>query len=631
MSDPVPLNYGQANWQDFNNNWRKKDGDFLQTRSVLRYETTVARDAIVDPQPGMTIYNAQTDRLEVRVTAAGGSWNGLFSVDGLIIEKIGAGTDVKLRHVSTSSSNGMIFSNNLIATQVPFTTGGGEVRMDSTGLTIKTGTLSSKLTTDATDLIVSTRIKTPYMWSTGHLWVDQTSTFIGNVQANTSMTVHGLLTANGQISISTGPTAASHATRKDYVDANDANRVYKYGDSMLGALYISAGAEALLHIVGTPSPYISWHQTGVGRRAYLQATPTWMIVGPEGANGVYFAGNVGGQAWIQYQHSVFSGMAIGRGAHGWPSLWVNGEDSNGGYRLLSYGAETYVNATSAVGIRISNQDRCRIGTQAVEASNVKFQATYASPSHQWNYAHLVAYDWGGVGGHISMFHPSGYATQIRCGPGRDSVDSVNWDQSNYSSLYCTFVYQTSALRFKKGVRALRPKRIPATVWHDSVTDEVALPNVMALRPVVYRAADEPMRVKYDGESEHEAEPEPLDTVWGREYRRERLGLIADEVQHVLPSAVGHDADGEPEAIAYDQIIVALLDHVQQLTERLETAGRRHEQRTRGQRARDQWPRCGCSCVVLSPSLVAERPSTSSPRPHRENPWQHSTSVGCKPT
>ena len=29
--------------------------------------------------------------------------------------------------------------------------------------------------------------------------------------------------------------------------------------------------------------------------------------------------------------------------------------------------------------------------------------------------------------------------------------------------------------------------------------------------------------------------------------------------------------------------------------------------------------------------MVERPSTSSPRPHRENPWQHSTSVGCKPT
>ena len=68
MSDPVPAgDYGTATWQDFNNNWRKEDADFLQSRSVLRYDTTAARDAITPaPAAGTTIYNFQTDRIEYR-------------------------------------------------------------------------------------------------------------------------------------------------------------------------------------------------------------------------------------------------------------------------------------------------------------------------------------------------------------------------------------------------------------------------------------------------------------------------------------------------------------------------------------------------------------------------------------
>ena len=51
--------------------------------------------------------------------------------------------------------------------------------------------------------------------------------------------------------------------------------------------------------------------------------------------------------------------------------------------------------------------------------------------------------------------------------------------------------------------------------------------------------------------------------------RERLGLIAEQVESVLPSAVDHNADGEVLGIDYAQVTVALLDHVQQLTKRIE--------------------------------------------------------------
>jgi hypothetical protein len=66
------------------------------------------------------------------------------------------------------------------------------------------------------------------------------------------------------------------------------------------------------------------------------------------------------------------------------------------------------------------------------------------------------------------------------------------------------------------------------------------------------------------------EDEPLDTVAGHEAHRERLGLIAEDVQHVVPSAVSHGPGGEASGIDYAQITVALLDHVQELTRTVET-------------------------------------------------------------
>jgi hypothetical protein len=64
--------------------------------------------------------------------------------------------------------------------------------------------------------------------------------------------------------------------------------------------------------------------------------------------------------------------------------------------------------------------------------------------------------------------------------------------------------------------------------------------------------------------------EPEDGVLGHEGTRERLGLIAEEVETVIPSAVTHDRDGKTQAIDYAQVTVALLDHVQRLTDEVAT-------------------------------------------------------------
>ena len=157
MSDPVPAgDYGTATWQDFNNNWRKKDADFLQSRSVLRYDTTAARDAITPaPAAGTTIYNFQTDRIEYRTKTA--TWNALYHVNGLVIEPVSA--DHRVRHPSNAS--GLLFTPTQMVAQVPLVTAGNELKFEASGLTISTGDKDAKLTTDTTSLLSDTAIVAP--------------------------------------------------------------------------------------------------------------------------------------------------------------------------------------------------------------------------------------------------------------------------------------------------------------------------------------------------------------------------------------------------------------------------------------------------------------------------------------
>ena len=57
---------------------------------------------------------------------------------------------------------------------------------------------------------------------------------------------------------------------------------------------------------------------------------------------------------------------------------------------------------------------------------------------------------------------------------------------------------------------------------------------------------------------------------GSEGHRERLGLVAEDVETVIPSAVSHGAEGNVVGIDYAQVTVALLAHVQRMTEEMAT-------------------------------------------------------------
>lgn len=70
-------------------------------------------------------------------------------------------------------------------------------------------------------------------------------TMAGPLTVTGAATVSGLLTANAQIAISdTAPTAANHATRKDYVDTKANTKVDIAGDTMTGSLNVGAAPTA---------------------------------------------------------------------------------------------------------------------------------------------------------------------------------------------------------------------------------------------------------------------------------------------------------------------------------------------------------------------------------------------------
>ena len=273
MSDPVGNNYGTATWQDFTHNWRQKDSDWLQKRSVLRYDTNAARNAIT-PEVGQLIYNLETDRLELR--KKDNSWAALYTIDGLVIEPVSA--DIKLRHPSVAGNNGLVFTaTGLISTQVPIVTAGNQLRFEATGLTVNTGTKVAKITTDATYLKSDSAFSAPGLVSSTTLSVATTSTFTGAVTAASTLTVTGALTASAAYLSSGQPNATNSLTRKDYVDGRDALYLPLGGGTMSNYILVhqdNSGAGGLCFRARSidNKPYIDWMDWAGTQLGWMQGT-----------------------------------------------------------------------------------------------------------------------------------------------------------------------------------------------------------------------------------------------------------------------------------------------------------------------------------------------------------------------
>jgi hypothetical protein len=201
-------------------------------------------------------------------------------------------------------------------------------------------------------------------------------------------------------------------------------------------------------------------------------------------------------------------------------------------------------------------------------------SSYESPDYYWSSGHFLAYPTSSSNAQARLtLHSPGSAPQLACaGVDGERVKCVNGVITGYVPILASAFTVSSSITMKREVRPLREHVAPIVV-RDPRDDIVAVPDVMSLRPVVFRPKVPMLRIApLDGDDEYTTERYqmvPQDGILGHEGTRERLGLIAEQVESVLPSAVDHNADGEVLGIDYAQVTVALLDHVQQLTKRIE--------------------------------------------------------------
>ena len=208
---------------------------------------------------------------------------------------------------------------------------------------------------------------------------------------------------------------------------------------------------------------------------------------------------------------------------------------------------------------------------------------FAGGNGAWNWANIISQTTDTWNGARVAIHANGVGVsqwRVAVHQGSGMIEAVNHDNSVYSYVGAAGFASLSALRYKTDIRPLRPdlnqrSAMRASEDRDPLADTVDLPDIMALRPVAYRPIkpyETITKIDPDGPDDDEdnwlAKPYPPNSVHGRESRRERLGLVAEDVEHVIPSAVLHSDVGETYGIDFAQITVALVDHVQQLTEQV---------------------------------------------------------------
>lgn len=280
-------------------------------------------------------------------------------------------------------------------------------------------------------------------------------------------------------------------------------------------------------------------------------------------------------------------------------LWRNGADSINDYVILARPQETLLNVPAGGyhGFRIGNAEGMNVQGGSVNINgrplNVGGMITGTSVLGQggvtsntdvhavrrfyqngpdvgfsmgWNEAHFVCAGAGYYGARLGLNY-GGATGQLRLGQWKgNALETVAGDASTYILHWASGFPTESTIKVKRDVRSIYPERERITVRRDPWSDTVDPPDVMSLRPVAFRPKRGAIRWN-DETQEHEPDDHP---VWSIEGRRERLGLIAEEVETVLPSAVYHDMDGSAAGIDYAQVTVALLAHVQQLTETIAT-------------------------------------------------------------
>jgi hypothetical protein len=352
--------YGPAVWTDWSDNWRKLDGDFLQTRSILRYATDAGKPS--SGEVGQVIYTVDNARLNMWTT----KWIQVLSSENLNL--VTSGTQARLTHPSAGGA-GLLFSSgpNLITSEVDFR--GSRIEADTLVIYTTAGgaNRTARLTTTPTDLVADSPIlasqltlngpttaAVPYVLNvlTGTARVGGAATF-GN-----TITAAGTVQGTRFISTAEQDSTANAATRKDYVDGAIATsagtRVSLSGNSTVTGIitaqnFVMSGGQgsavgsvvrrdwadnaflsrisntvmngkltfdnngnseqiALSKHVATDYAHMSFYNSGMSRRGWVGVDPNDDIQLNADTNSLYLGANnrlyLGATSWINFNTST---------------------------------------------------------------------------------------------------------------------------------------------------------------------------------------------------------------------------------------------------------------------------------------------------------------------------------------
>jgi hypothetical protein len=207
IAEPIlDLQWGKGNWQDYISNWRTRDTNWMQERLILRYETTAKRTTDWPaPQTGQVTFNGETGLLEMW-SQAKNAWLRSLMFQNLLSNKDDA-VGVNMFHTA-SGGKGLQLGPTSLLIDAPTTNFlNGVHTVDATGMTLKVGAKTAKLSTDATALVSDSPIKAPSLDIAGAVGVGAltaASLSVPTATVTTSLTLTGATVTGGTLNAAGG-------------------------------------------------------------------------------------------------------------------------------------------------------------------------------------------------------------------------------------------------------------------------------------------------------------------------------------------------------------------------------------------------------------------------------------------
>ena len=309
---------GSANWQDYVDYWREADAEWIQSRLVVPYDNATQRDAdtVAGTRVGRLIYRVDTDRLELRSKT-----NTWIKYDPLPVNLTAVNdtsAQVTWAHVG-AAGKGISYTPTEVSVNHLFKVAGGTLTVDATGVSIKTGSKTAKLTTDVLSLVSDSPISAPGATLSAAL-SGTSATFSGTVTAPST----SFATANV-----TGLATVGSLTTSGVITAAAA------GHNISGVTFPASGGSAY---VSAPAGFVSQagYFKGDGSRATMQyRNPSGGALGTSSL--VVDASNIGangGTFYIDSQLLIQGNRSItwyGTNQNLGPNVWSAGDPGAANY------------------------------------------------------------------------------------------------------------------------------------------------------------------------------------------------------------------------------------------------------------------------------------------------------------